>query len=399
MSRRVTRAFFSRAPSTRAAAVLALVWALLAPAQGRLTPAGALREARSQHTATLLADGRVLVAGGRGGDATATLASTELFDPKTSVWLPGPPMTSPRAGHTGTLLDDGRVLVVGGTAPARDGTPRLEALDSAEVFDPKTKAWRAVGALADARNGHTATKLLDGTVLVVGGARPVHQHLSTVERFDPARNTFSTAAPLAQGRWLHDAVRLADGSVVVLGGRSNQGAVDAGAPLPKPGVALDTAERFDTATGRWDAVPPLTEPRQRTAVIGVGHRVIVFGGQTTTMSTNYVEWWEPGATGWTQLQSHLSVPIAGHTASVIGSGDVLVVGGEPPQAVDTARAQRWVAASQKWCLAGTLRTSRKAHAATVLKDGSVLLSGGTSAGLAEASVERWSPAKGECVEP
>jgi hypothetical protein len=93
------------------------------------------------------------------------------------------------------------------------------------------------------------------------------------------------------------------------------------------------------------------------------------------------------------------VPIAGHTASVIGSGDVLVVGGEPPQAVDTARAQRWVAASQKWCLAGTLRTSRKAHAATVLKDGSVLLSGGTSAGLAEASVERWSPAKGECVEP
>ena len=370
-----------------------------ASGQGRLQPAGALAEARAQHTATLLADGRVLVAGGRGADATATLASTELFDPKTNAWRAGPPMTTARAGHTATLLDDGRVLVVGGTAPARDGSARLEALDSAEVFDPAKRTWQRVGALAEARNGHTATKLADGSVLVVGGARPVHQHLSSVERFDPVTASFSRAASLGLGRWLHDAVRLADGSVVVLGGRSNQLRSEGGVATPKPGLPLDAVERFDVDAGTWAPLPALTEPRQRTAVVALGAKVVVFGGQTSTMSTNYVEWWQAPAGEWAQSATHLSVPIAGHTASVLPSGDVLVVGGEPPQAVDTARVQRWVPSTQRWCLAGTLKVSRKAHAATVLKDGSVLVSGGTSAGLAEASAERWVPVKGECVEP
>jgi hypothetical protein len=381
----------------RALLFVAAVVASMAAAQGRLVAAGALLEARAQHTATLLADGRVLVAGGRGRDATDTLASTELFDPKTNAWAKGPTMTTPRAGHTATLLDDGRVLVVGGTAPARDGSARLDALETAELFDPKTNGWRLVGSLADARNGHTATKLADGSVLVVGGARPVHQHLASVERFDPGREVFSAAAPLSLGRWLHDAVRLADGSVVVLGGRSNH--VTASAPVPKTGVPLDAVERFEPDAGVWAAVPALTEPRQRTAVVALGPRVVVFGGQTSTMSTNYVEWWEAPGAAWAQAPTHLSVPIAGHTATALSSGDVLVVGGEPPQAVDTPRVQRWVASSQRWCLAGALRTSRKGHSATRLKDGSVLITGGTSAGLAEASAERWVPAKGECVEP
>jgi hypothetical protein len=153
----------------------------------------------------------VLVAGGRGGDATATLASTELFDPKTSVWLPGPPMTSPRAGHTGTLLDDGRVLVVGGTAPARDGTPRLEALDSAEVFDPKTKAWRAVGALADARNSMAEVRVVGSARQAVGSARQVVGSARRVEaRAGRAGVSPRAAAPSAgrtAARWCHGCTR------------------------------------------------------------------------------------------------------------------------------------------------------------------------------------------------
>jgi N-acetylneuraminic acid mutarotase len=384
--------------TVRRALLVVSVMATTTAAQGRLQPAGSLLEARAQHTATLLADGRVLVAGGRGRDATDTLGSTELFDPKTNGWRRGPPMTTARAGHTATLLDDGRVLVVGGTAPARDGSARLDALDSAEVFEPKTNTWRLVGPLAEARNGHTATKLADGSVLVVGGARPVHQHLASVERFDPSRETFSKAASLSLGRWLHEAVRLGDGSVVVVGGRSNQVATASG-PTPRPGLPLDAVERFEPDAGVWAPLPSLTEPRQRTAVVSLGRRVVVFGGQTTTMSTNYVEWWEGPAAEWVQAPTHLSVPIAGHTATALPSGDVLLVGGEPPQAVDTVRVQRWVASSQRWCLAGALRTARKSHAATALKDGTVLVSGGTSAGLAEASTERWMPEKGECVEP
>lgn len=378
---------------------LALLLCTLVLGQGRVSPAGALATPRTQHTATLLLDGRVLVAGGRSQTATETLSSTELFDPAKNSWRPGPPMNVARAGHTATPLLDGRVLVVGGTAPAADGSSRFESLASAEVFDPKKNEWVTVGPLTDARNGHTATRLQDGSVLVIGGARPVHQHLATVERFDPQTNTFSSRRPLSRARWLHDAVLLKDGSVVVLGGRSNQSVGDAGAPMPKPGTAIASVERFDTSGGVWHEVPEMSEPRQRTAVVSAGNRVIVFGGQTTTMSTNYVEWWEPGGDGWAQSKSHLSVPIAGHTATVLPSGDVLVAGGEPPSAVDTARVQRWAHEKEKWCLAGQLKTSRKAHTATLLKDGSVLFAGGASAGMTEASAERWTPAKGECVEP
>ncbi len=375
----------------------------LVVAQGKVSPAGSLATARSQHTATRLADGRVLVAGGRSQDATVALSSTELFDPRTNTWKLGPPMSTARAGHTATILVDGRVLVVGGSAPAasEDGTNRFEALASAELFDPKRNGWTTVGALANPRNGHSATRLADGSVLIIGGARPVHQHLVTVERFDPSAGTFSERRPLAQGRWLHDAVLLSDGSVVVLGGRSNQPgpASDGGVAIPRPGLAVATVERFDVATGVWHRVPEMTEPRQRTAVVSFGRRVMVFGGQTTTMSTNYVEWWEPGSDGWTQVANNLSVPIAGHSATVLPSGDVLVAGGEPPTAVDTARVQRWSSQDEKWCLAGQLKTSRKSHTATALADGSVLFTGGTSGGITEATAERWFPQKGQCVEP
>jgi len=378
---------------------LVLLVCSLVVAQGRVSPAGALLTARTQHTATLLLDGRVLVVGGRSVSATETLETTELFDPATARWSAGPPMKTGRAGHSATLLNDGRVLVVGGAAPAADGSSRFEALAAAEVFDPKTSRWSEVGALAEARNGHTATRLLDGSVLVVGGARPVHQHLASVERFDPKTNTFAPWRPLATGRWLHDAALLKDGSVVVLGGRSNAVKSASGEAAPRPGLAVASVERLDVMSGVWHPVPELGEPRQRTAVVSLGDRVVVFGGQTTTMSTNYVEWWAPGGEGWVQPKDHLAVPIAGHTATLLPSGDVLIAGGEPPSAVDTARVQRWTPGSERWCLAGELKTARKAHTATLLKDGSVLIAGGTSAGMAEASAERWTPVKGACVEP
>lgn len=374
---------------------VAAIACLVFMAQGKVSGAGTLVTARSQHTATLLNDGRVLIAGGRSANATETLGSTEFFDPASNSFKPGPSLTVPRAGHTATLLNDGRVLVVGGTAPAADGSHKFVAVASAEVFDVKRNAFVEVGSLADARVGHTATRLTDGSVLVVGGSRPVHEHLISVERFDPTTNTFSARRPLSLGRWLHDAVLLRDGSVVVLGGRSNQAALD----VPKPGVPVASVERYDVESGVWHSVPEMTEARQRTAVVGFGDRVAVFGGQSTTMSTNYVEWWAPGADGWLQSASHLSVPIAGHSATLLSSGDVVVIGGEPPNAVDTARIQRWQPATERWCLAGMLKTSRKAHTATRLADGSVLVVGGTSAGLAEGSAERWAQTKGECVSP
>ena len=88
-----------------------------------------------------------------------------------------------------------------------------------------------------------------------------------------------------------------------------------------------------------------------------------------------------------------------HTATALEGGDVLVVGGEPPNSVDTGRAQRFEASAQRWCLAGDLISSRKQHTATALENGKVLVVGGVSAGISESTAELWEPRKGKCEEP
>ncbi|HET7495903.1 MAG TPA: kelch repeat-containing protein [Candidatus Limnocylindrales bacterium] len=106
------------------------------PTSGTLSAVGAYREARREFSATLLADGRVLVAGGsheRTGDGRSSIGSTEIWDPSSLGFEPGPDLRQARAGHTATLLTDGRVLIVGGASAAGLA---LDALASAEVWEP-----------------------------------------------------------------------------------------------------------------------------------------------------------------------------------------------------------------------------------------------------------------------
>jgi hypothetical protein len=191
-------------------------------------------------------------------------------------------------------------------------------------------------------------------------------------------------------------VRTSDGDVVVVGGRSNAGEQGRGA-----GVAIADVERFDARAGTWSALPPLSEPRQRTAVIAEPSDagVIVIGGQTATSSTNYAEAWAAGLPEWRPFENHLSTSLSAHTGTRLRSGDLVVIGGEPPNEVDTARVQRWLASSRQWCLAGRLASSRKQHSATLLEDGRVLVVGGLSGGLPERSTELWAATTGRCEEP
>jgi hypothetical protein len=167
----------------------------------RWTDVGTLTLPRKTHTATVLADGRLLVAGGYG--AADYIAIAELYDPVTPGWRATGPMATPRAYSTGTLLPDGRVLVAGG---ARDWPET-----TAELFDPRTGSWAPTGAMGEARARHTATLLLDGRVLVVGGTWDtdgVSAHASA-ELFDPASGTWSLVRPMAEARANHSAM---DGS-------------------------------------------------------------------------------------------------------------------------------------------------------------------------------------------
>ncbi len=379
-----------------------------------------MKAARYLHTATKLADGRVLVVGGRGIDGTVELASVELYDPKKNKWAVAKPLPAGRSGHTATLLADGRVLVVGGTTheAGAEGS-RFVALASVELYDPKAGTWKAGAPMAQARNWHTATLLDDGRVLVTGGAREQKSHLATTELYDAAKDAWTAGPPLKQSRCLHQAAKLTDGSVVVVGGRSNQETRLPSPAMPDAGLAqrphgesktttgfgapIASAERWSPGGSGWGLMPEPVDPRQRHTLVALPQgSAMVLGGSTRTGLTNLAELWTPDAGpagAWVTPEHSLSMGLGSHSATALAGGDVVVIGGEPPNSVDTSRAQRYEAAAQRWCLAGELVSSRKQHTATLLDTGKVLVVGGVSAGISEPTAELWEPKKGKCEEP
>jgi N-acetylneuraminic acid mutarotase len=236
---------------------------------------------RSFHTATLLADGRVLIIGGLSG--TTPLATAELYDPSEDRWAPAAAMGETHSGgHTATRLSDGQVLIVGGF-----GT---RSQTEAERYDPTTDHWAAAGALADGRFGHTATLLADDRVLVTGGLNSARggTYLATAELYDPAAGSWALAAGMASIRSGHTATRLPDGQVLVAGGR------DASGPLPH-------AERYAPMGNRWAPAGALDEARWlHTATLLPSGRVLVVGGRDTSNGpVADAEQYEPATDSWT----------------------------------------------------------------------------------------------------
>ena len=187
------------------------------PATGRSVAAAPWNDVRVDFTATLLADGRVLVTGGDDFNATQNLASAILFDPASLTWSNAASMAFTRVFHTATLLQDGRVLVVGGTGAA--GT-------KAEIYDPAGNTWSTAASLAKPRSFHAATLLQDGRVMVSGGfdggdGVSFSSSLvptARVELFDPLAGTSAAAASMIGVRYSHTATLLADGRLLVAGG-------------------------------------------------------------------------------------------------------------------------------------------------------------------------------------
>jgi hypothetical protein len=154
------------------------------------SPTGSMTTTRDLYTA-LLADGRVLVAGGY-DSPYAPLASADLYDPKTGTFSPTGSMAGARGLHTATLLSDGRVLIAGG-GPWGSMLLTASYLASAELYDPKTGTFSPTGSLATARAWHTATLLADGRVVIAGGAGSAF--LASAELYDPKTGTFSPTGP------------------------------------------------------------------------------------------------------------------------------------------------------------------------------------------------------------
>lgn len=177
---------------------------------GAWTPAVTMKDYHLFHTATLLNDGRVLVVGGPLPDTLA-----EISNPLGTSWTQAAPIKTARRSHTATLLDDGRVLVTGGFP---FDVSSFGVTSDAEIYDPKADTWTRVSPMQKARSKHTATLLLDHTVLVTGGIDGSFAALAEAEIYDPVHDTWTTVAPMPQTHAAHTATILKNGVVLIAGG-------------------------------------------------------------------------------------------------------------------------------------------------------------------------------------
>lgn len=342
------------------------------------SPTGKLVYAREFHTATLLADGTVLVAGGGKYEAycTAGIDFAELYNQVAGSFAPTSPMMDRRCGQTSTLLQNGKALVTGGfsfdkSACLNGGTS--PALISAELYDPSSGSFAPTGSMSEARGLHTATLLPTGNVLIVGGGntgggRPpfAGDGSATAEVYDPATGTFTPTGNMSTARIGQTATLLLDGRVLIAGGITSGSS----------GTPLATAELYDSITVAFTAAAPMTTPRAgHTATLLPDGKVLVTGGFTDSFGSNgfgtdTAEIYDPAKATFRLTNKPMVEGRWAHTAMLLPDGTVLIVGG------GSSVAETYSASDDSFSAIGLDESDRLGHTATLLKNGSVIIIGG-----------------------
>jgi N-acetylneuraminic acid mutarotase len=338
---------------------------------------GSMHFPRSLFTLSLLPDGKVLAAGGFYNDGSDHYLNTsEIYNPIDGLWylVPGS-MTSNRRGHTATTLLDGRILVVGG----ENGTTTL---NKAEIYDPATNTWSDTSDMLSARVGHTATRLADGRVLVAGGCSSAINCNNSTEIYNPTNNTWYTAAILKTGaRKNHAAVLMNDGRVMVTGG-FNFGT--------SPGVYYQTAEIYDPILDEWTQKSNMSTKRsEHFAVVRRDGKVLVIGGFYRspgiggTVLENYVQTsqlYDPGTDTWSTASTMWNTGRRGSAAILDPFGKYYLIAGynsTHPSGLSLTE-YRDIDTDSDWIYNGfpALNSERFHHAAIQLANGAFLVAGG-----------------------
>jgi N-acetylneuraminic acid mutarotase len=257
-------------------AARSVVTQLFDPAAG-FTPVGDVAtRGISDRTATPLSDGGALLTGGIANSSDPVSSSADRYVATDEKWHTAAEMLHVRVGHTATLLGDGRVLIAGGLSCCLAGSSSPEFFtNTAEIYDPATDAFTPTGSLSVARGNHAAAVLHDGRVLITGGdGNDTAPFPVGTEIFDPSTGQFSAGGDLQAPRDSHSAVTLTDGRVLVIGGEVPPQLAG------RLGVGVLATEIFDPATGRW-SVGPTLNPAFYTATVTMlsSGKVLVFGGQ------------------------------------------------------------------------------------------------------------------------
>jgi hypothetical protein len=358
-----------------------------ARAAGPWSSTGSLAAARDLHTATLLPNGDVLVAGGRNGGPSV---KAELYHPSTGTWTRTGSMTTARYWHRATLLRNGKVLVVGTNQwPSSSYEAFTATVRSAELYDPITGRWSPTGSMVDALYFRTLTLLPNGKVLAAGGSTVEGQESNHAELYNPATGAWTPTAPMAQARHGATANGLANGKVLVAGGYDN------------PGPLLASAELYDPTRGTWAPTGAMKAPR--TDGIGVtltNGKVLVFGGgalgpngkQSTTQPPAL---YDPASGSWSSTG-----PAVHHriftTGTLLRNGQVLAAGGNPDGKTDkTATAEIYNPVTNRWTATTPMALARRGHTAILLPTGKVLIASGQGAGgVRTKTAELFTPPRG-----
>jgi hypothetical protein len=332
------------------------------------TATGSMTTARSLHTATVLASGKVLVASGW---------TAELYDEASGTFAVTGSMALSRIDHTATLLGSGKVLVTGGR---QSGTTHA----GAELYDPVTGTFAATGAMPEPRSRHSASLLGSGKVLIAGGRSGVNAQLASALLYDPVAGSFASTGSMAGPRESHTASVIASGKVLIAGGN------------PSSTTYSATAVLYDPVAGGFASTGSMPEARSghTATVLGSGEVLIAGGLNPSYLSSAAL--YAP-ASGTFRATGSMTVGRRGHTATQLRSGKVLVAGGY--NSGELASAELYNPASGGFQATASMSSARDNHAASLLPSGKVLVSGGSlsSGSLALAEVYDLRPAGAACT--
>lgn len=316
-----------------------------------------------------------------------TLFMTTVASAQSGTWALTGSLHTARESHTAALLTNGNVLVAGGSS-------NNISVASTEVYSPTTHAWSVKENMNVARASAQVRLLANGRVLVAGGC--TGNCLSAVTRsaelYNPTTGTWATTGSMNRPRVYFGAVTLPNGMILVAGGCTS---------LNSNGCATVTAsaEIYNPSTGMWTATGSMTVARGNLSLTLLPNgKVLAAGGSTAAADAlGSSELYNPATRTWT-VTGKMNIPRSEHTATLLGNGMVLAAGGENVNGVTFAQAELYSPALGKWVLTGPMKVGRLEHTAVLLASGKVLVSGGTKQTLTSqtvlSSAELYNPVTG-----